>query len=162
MLSLAVAPVSVKVFWNQAAAPPTSDASVVRSYPHDERAFTQGLFFERGGTLIESTGIYGESSIRRVELESGRVLKRVALRDEWFGEGASTAAAFVQAAYEDVGVVLRQPSRPQRWARHPYRSATLQRIRLQKILHILLQIFQTTVWLQTVNLKKMFEQQILI
>ena len=89
MLSLAVTPVSVKVFWNQAAAPPTSDASVIRSYPHDERAFTQGLFFERGGTLIESTGIYGESSIRRVELESGRVLKRVALRDEWFGEGVT-------------------------------------------------------------------------
>jgi glutamine cyclotransferase len=59
---------------------------VVTSHPHDERAWTQGLFYQNGH-LFESTGLYGESTLRRVDLESGRVLKKQALSDAYFGEG---------------------------------------------------------------------------
>src|SRR5262249_26862348 len=59
---------------------------VVHTYPHDANAFTQGLAFE-DGFLYEGTGVEGRSSLRKVELASGRVLKHVALAPEYFGEG---------------------------------------------------------------------------
>lgn len=59
---------------------------VVTSYPHDPHAFTQGLAFD-GSTLFESTGLYGHSSLRRVDLESGRVERLRSLPQEYFGEG---------------------------------------------------------------------------
>lgn len=59
---------------------------VVNVYPHDSDAFTQGLIF-RDGELYESTGQLGASSIRRVTLETGDVLKKRDLADEYFGEG---------------------------------------------------------------------------
>lgn len=62
------------------------DAEVVASYPHDPRAYTQGLAFD-GDELFEGTGLYGESTVRRVELESGRVLQSVPLARNLFGEG---------------------------------------------------------------------------
>lgn len=58
----------------------------VRSYPHDSTAFTQGLVW-REGKLYESTGRYGESSLRLVELETGRVIQKVDLADTYFAEG---------------------------------------------------------------------------
>lgn len=65
---------------------PTVTVQQVRSYPHDSTAFTQGLVW-RGGRLYESTGRYGESSLRRVELETGRVIEKVDLGDPYFAEG---------------------------------------------------------------------------
>ena len=59
---------------------------VVRSFPHDPEAFTQGLVFH-DGFLYESTGRWGQSSLRQVELESGRVLRKIGLPREHFGEG---------------------------------------------------------------------------
>lgn len=61
---------------------------VVAEWPHDPQAFTQGLIFDRG-QLLESTGQYGSSELRRVELESGRVLARVPLGANLFGEGVA-------------------------------------------------------------------------
>lgn len=61
---------------------------VVREYPHDPKAFTQGLFF-LDGHLYESTGQYGESSLRKVDLETGRVLRRHDLPAHVFGEGVA-------------------------------------------------------------------------
>lgn len=58
----------------------------VRSYPHDSTAFTQGLVW-RGGKLYESTGRYGESTLRLVELETGRVIRKIDLADNYFAEG---------------------------------------------------------------------------
>ncbi len=55
-------------------------------YPHDPGAFTQGLIF-RDGILWESTGLNGQSSLRKVELESGRVLKRIDVPQQYFAEG---------------------------------------------------------------------------
>lgn len=59
---------------------------VVRSTPHDPDAFLQGLVWYDGG-FFESTGRYGRSTIRRVEWPSGRVLRRVDLPPDVFGEG---------------------------------------------------------------------------
>ena len=68
--------------------PETFGYRVVREFPHDPGAFTQGLFFE-DGELYESTGLYGESSLRRVALETGEVLDRKDLLPSFFGEGAA-------------------------------------------------------------------------
>jgi len=59
---------------------------VVASYPHDPTAFLQGLIFHDGG-FYESTGQFGRSSLRRVELQSGKVVKKIDLSEEYFGEG---------------------------------------------------------------------------
>lgn len=59
---------------------------VKQAFPHDPEAFTQGLIF-RNGTLYESTGRRGQSTLRRVDLESGDVLKIRHLDDTYFGEG---------------------------------------------------------------------------
>jgi glutamine cyclotransferase len=65
---------------------PICGYEVVRQYPHDETAFTQGLFFHRGH-LYEGTGQYGQSRIRRIELASGRVLAESRYPSNEFGEG---------------------------------------------------------------------------
>lgn len=59
---------------------------VVREFPHDRQAFTQGLEFH-DGVLYESTGVHGRSTLRRVKLETGEVLQSVPLASEHFGEG---------------------------------------------------------------------------
>ena len=60
--------------------------AVVKVYPHNSSAFTQGLIFENG-VLYESTGLYGYSTLRRVELETGRILQLYTLPNQFFGEG---------------------------------------------------------------------------
>ena len=59
---------------------------VVRSYPHDSEAYTQGLIYD-DGFLYESTGQYGQSSLRKVDLETGEVLNMLRLSDDLFAEG---------------------------------------------------------------------------
>ena len=66
---------------------PVYGYDVVRAYPHDRTAFTQGLAFDDQGALYESTGQRGQSSLRRVELSSGAVLQRHDLPASLFGEG---------------------------------------------------------------------------
>ncbi len=66
--------------------PPRYIAEIVREFPHDRRAFTQGLLIE-GDFLYESTGLYGRSSLRKVELSSGRVYAQQNLAPHFFGEG---------------------------------------------------------------------------
>ena len=65
---------------------PTWRHEVLRSFPHDPRAFTQGLLF-RDGFLYESTGRNGESSLRKVELETGKVVQRLGVGRQYFAEG---------------------------------------------------------------------------
>jgi glutamine cyclotransferase len=69
-----------------AQAPALYGYRVVHTYPHDRDAFTQGLIF-RDGFLYESTGLNGRSSIRKVALTTGRVLRRRAIDAQYFGEG---------------------------------------------------------------------------
>ncbi|MEZ4615852.1 MAG: glutaminyl-peptide cyclotransferase [Caldilineaceae bacterium] len=59
---------------------------VLAEFPHDANAFTQGLLFDEGN-LYEGTGLYGESTVRRVELNTGTVEQEIAIPDEYFGEG---------------------------------------------------------------------------
>jgi glutamine cyclotransferase len=75
----------------QAAAPatiPVYTYQVVRTYPHDLAAFTQGLFYQ-DGFLYESTGLHGRSSVRQVRLETGEVLRKTDLPQHIFGEGST-------------------------------------------------------------------------
>ena len=65
---------------------------VLAVYPHDPAAYTQGLLWD-GSTLLESTGLYGESSLRRVALSSGEVLRQVPLARTLFGEGLALLPA---------------------------------------------------------------------
>lgn len=59
---------------------------VVNTYPHDPTAFTQGLVYH-DGYLYESTGLYGQSSLRKVALDTGVVLQKANLPPNYFGEG---------------------------------------------------------------------------
>lgn len=59
---------------------------IVHTYPHDSRAFTQGLLYV-DGHLYESTGLRGQSSIRMLDLNTGRVLQKYDLPADYFGEG---------------------------------------------------------------------------
>jgi glutamine cyclotransferase len=65
---------------------PVSSYEVVKAYPHDPKAFTQGLVF-RDGFLYESTGEYEESTLRKVNLDTGKVLQKYDLPDDVFAEG---------------------------------------------------------------------------
>ena len=67
---------------------PFRDFVIVNEFPHDPTAYTQGLFLENG-FLFEGTGRYGESSLRRIELEGGKVLQKVNLSASYFGEGVA-------------------------------------------------------------------------
>lgn len=69
-----------------AKAVPVYGYQVVHAYPHDINAFTEGLFF-LNGYLYESTGLEGQSSVRKVKLETGQVVQRATLPPDMFGEG---------------------------------------------------------------------------
>ena len=64
----------------------TYSYEVVNVFPHDPAAFTQGLVFHEG-TLLESTGQYGSSSLRAVDLRTGKILKKVDVPAQFFAEG---------------------------------------------------------------------------
>jgi glutaminyl-peptide cyclotransferase len=68
---------------------PVAGYTVRHAYPHDPRAFTQGIEY-RGGVLYEGTGLNGQSSLRRVELATGKILQQTAVPPEYFGEGITT------------------------------------------------------------------------
>jgi glutamine cyclotransferase len=65
---------------------PVAGFRVINTYPHDPSAYCQGLIFE-DGWLYEGTGKEGQSELRRVELETGKVVQSVALAERFFGEG---------------------------------------------------------------------------
>ena len=68
------------------AATPVYGYTVVKTYPHDPEAFTEGLFY-LGGFLYESTGLEGKSWIRKVRLADGKVLQQRPISAKYFGEG---------------------------------------------------------------------------
>jgi glutaminyl-peptide cyclotransferase len=65
---------------------PTYTVEIVHTYPHDVTAFTEGLFY-LNGFLYESTGLEQHSSIRKVRLETGEVVKKLDISPQYFGEG---------------------------------------------------------------------------
>ena len=60
---------------------------VVKEYPHDEMSYTQGLFFQ-GDKMIETTGQWGESTLRLVDLATGKALKKFDFDKKYFLEGS--------------------------------------------------------------------------
>jgi glutamine cyclotransferase len=68
--------------------PVTYRYRIVKTYPHDRRAYTQGLVYD-GGFFYEGTGQQGESSLRKVEPETGKVVSQVNLDGSLFGEGVA-------------------------------------------------------------------------
>ena len=90
-------------------APVVHSYRVVNAYPHERGAFTQGLVFD-GGTLLESTGGYGRSTLRRVELETGRVVAQRMLPSHLFGEGLARAGnTLVQLTWRAGRALLYDP-----------------------------------------------------
>ncbi|HET9409960.1 MAG TPA: glutaminyl-peptide cyclotransferase [Candidatus Sulfotelmatobacter sp.] len=64
----------------------TDSYQIIHSYPHDPDAFTQGLIYV-DGHLYESTGRHGKSTLRMVDLTTGKILQKYDLSAEYFGEG---------------------------------------------------------------------------
>jgi glutamine cyclotransferase len=75
---------SIKVFNN--VVPTIYSYEVINTYPHDIRSYTQGLEFYKN-ELFESTGQYEQSKLRKINFETGEVLKNLNLDDQYFGEG---------------------------------------------------------------------------
>jgi len=82
-----------------------SKVQIVASSPHDSRAFTQGLLIA-DGELFESTGQYGQSSVRRIDLDTGRVEQSTALPDPYFGEGLALVGQRLYQLTWKSGVVF--------------------------------------------------------
>ncbi len=85
---------------------PVVGYQVVRVYPHDRQAFTQGLVF-LDGHLYEGTGLNGQSTIRKVRIENGEVLQVKKIDSQYFGEGiAVVGKSLVQLTWQsEVGFV---------------------------------------------------------
>lgn len=93
---------------------------VVKKYPHDPDAFLQGLVWHDNG-FYESTGGNGQSSLRRVELDTGRVVKRVRLAEEDFGEGlALVGDKLVQLTWQSGKGYVYDRNTFQKLAEFPY------------------------------------------
>jgi len=85
-LLLTIVVVSFLVFSGKPVTHAAWTYKVVNAFGHDPKAFTQGLVFE-DGFLYEGTGLNGQSELRKVELETGKVLQSYKLPHEFFGEG---------------------------------------------------------------------------
>ena len=86
---------------------PVFGIEIVNSYPHDPMAFTQGLVYDRDDLIYEGTGLYGRSSLRKVELKTGRVIEQINLSGSLFGEGiALWGESIVQLTWQSgLGLV---------------------------------------------------------
>jgi glutamine cyclotransferase len=84
--ALVVIGVTAAALGQAVAAVPEYSAVVVKTYPHDSNAFTEGLLYQNG-FLYESTGRNGHSSIRKVTLDTGAVVQQHDLDPKYFGEG---------------------------------------------------------------------------
>jgi len=85
---------------------PVYGFEVVNVYPHDREAFTQGLLY-RDSVLYESTGLNGRSSLRKVQLETGKVLQQISVDSRYFAEGlVDWGARLVQLTWNtNIGFV---------------------------------------------------------
>lgn len=91
---------------SQPAEPLQLEVKVLESYRHDPEAYTQGLIW-LNGHLYESTGNYGRSTLRRVDLETGEVVQTVSLLPEFFGEGlAAVEDSLIQLSWREQTALL--------------------------------------------------------
>ena len=66
---------------------PVQSYRVIATFPHDTTSFTQGLVFASDGQMYESTGLQGESTLRRVDIATGQTLQRIDVPSQYFAEG---------------------------------------------------------------------------
>ena len=85
-LACTIALVNLFVVAPARAAVPVYGYKIVHTYPHDTGAYTEGLFY-KDGFLYESTGQAGQSTVRKVDLQSGEVIQRHNVPSRYFGEG---------------------------------------------------------------------------
>ena len=89
------------IFLSLAACAAAQDYTIIHTYPHDPHAFTQGLIY-LDGHLYESAGEYGQSSLRMVDLETGRILQQQPVPSKYFAEGlAPWGSTLVQLTWQE-------------------------------------------------------------
>ena len=86
MVLMSVAAACAPAAMEQRRPAPVQGYKIVATFPHDPTAFTQGLVFA-DGELYESTGLNGESTLRRVDISTGRTLQRLDVPKQYFAEG---------------------------------------------------------------------------
>ena len=103
---LALAVVSAGTPLRAAVPAPTYGYKVINTFPHDKTAFTQGLVVQNG-VLYESTGLNGSSTLRRVDLATGKVLQQQKVDAKYFAEGLTEwKGALLQLTWKDgIGFV---------------------------------------------------------
>jgi glutamine cyclotransferase len=84
---LACAPAPDRLIATQRKPAPVQSYKVIATFPHDTTSFTQGLVFASDGQLYESTGLEGESTLRRVDIATGKTLQRIDVPAQYFAEG---------------------------------------------------------------------------
>jgi glutaminyl-peptide cyclotransferase len=101
---------SASLFASLAFALPVYPVEVVAEFPHDRSAFTQGIVWH-DGRLFESTGLYGRSTLREVEFETGRVLRKSFLDYREFGEGLTVSdGKLVQLTWRNGRAHIHDPA----------------------------------------------------
>jgi glutamine cyclotransferase len=91
--------IPVRLFPEKAA--PEYTYKIIATYPHDPTAYTQGLLYDNGD-FIEGTGLKGQSSLRKVKIQTGEIIKSYKLPDDIFGEGVATYQdKIVQISWQD-------------------------------------------------------------
>lgn len=63
-----------------------SNINIINIFPHDPESYTEGLVYHQR-YLYESTGLHGKSFLKKIEIKTGKIIKKVKLREEYFGEG---------------------------------------------------------------------------
>jgi glutamine cyclotransferase len=85
--------------------PSTKKPTILRTIPHDTNAFTQGLFYHQG-LLYESTGLYGQSSLRVIDAKDGSIKKNIPVADI-FAEGCTnTDSSLVQLSWQEKAAIV--------------------------------------------------------
>ncbi len=104
-------------------APSVYKVEVIKTYPHDTEAFTQGLEYHKG-MLYESAGEYGRSSLRKVELATGKVVKKTDLPGDIFAEGLTLVGdKIIQLTWQNrIGLVYNKESF-EKIAEFPYKNS---------------------------------------
>jgi glutamine cyclotransferase len=99
--------VTTNLYLKAGKAPDMLTYKVIRKFPHDTSAYTEGLLYQ-DGYLYESTGVAGHSDIRKVDLETGKVLQKTKIDDKYFGEGSAIVGdKIVMFTWKDkVGLVF--------------------------------------------------------
>lgn len=115
--------VTINIVLKSAIKPAELTYKVVNVFPHDTTSYTQGLEYHNG-RFLESTGEYGQSTLRWVDLQSGKALQKIDLDKKYFGEGSALVdgKVIMLTWKEDIGLVYDAKSFKQE-ATFPYQNS---------------------------------------